>query len=63
MNTNCSCVVMAHNHPSNDVEPSISDIETTDKLKIILDNINVLLVDHIIVGKDRYFSFNDNGLL
>ena len=63
INTNCSCVVMAHNHPSNDVEPSISDIETTDKLKTVLDNINILLVDHIIVGKDRYFSFNDNGLL
>ena len=63
INNNCSCVVIAHNHPSNDVEPSISDIDTTEKLKDILEGINILLVDHLIVGHNKYFSFNDNGLL
>ena len=63
INNNCSCVVIAHNHPSNDVEPSISDIDTTEKLKDILEGINILLVDHLIVGENKYFSFNDNGLL
>ena len=63
INNNCSCVVIAHNHPSNDVEPSISDIDTTNKFREVFESINILLVDHLIVGENKYFSFNDNGLL
>ena len=63
INLNCSCVVMAHNHPTNHLEPSVSDVESTIKLKEMLDNMSVLLLDHIIVGVDEYYSFNDNGLL
>ena len=60
---NASCIIIAHNHPSNDVSPSIKDIEETIKLKNVLHNMDMLLVDHLIIGSRGYYSFNDNGLL
>ena len=57
-----SSVVVMHNHPTGDPTPSNADIEYTEKLQVMANAINVLLLDHIIVG-NTYYSFADNGLL
>ena len=41
----------------------MNDIDSTFKLKEVLSSINVFLIDHLIVGLDNYFSFNDQGLI
>ena len=52
-----SSIVIVHNHPSGDVTPSKEDKILTDSI-IELGNINKIpVIDHIIVGKDRYYSF------
>ena len=55
-----------HNHPSNNIKPSSSDISTTRIINEMLNNIDVKLVDHIIIGKydnNNYFSFYENRLI
>ena len=54
--------VLYHNHPSGDISPSKNDIETTKKITDILNNISVVVQDHIIVAGDKCFSFVENGI-
>lgn len=54
-------IVLGHNHPSGNIQPSEADIKITKKIKdcgILLD---IAVLDHIIVGDDRYYSFADEG--
>ena len=60
---NAKSLIIIHNHPSGDVLPSNSDLTTTKELLKASDIIGIKLIDHIIVGKDNYFSFKDNGIL
>lgn len=56
-------IVIVHNHPSGDPTPSQNDIDVT---KIIHKNslmMDILLMDHIIIGRDRYFSFKEKGII
>lgn len=57
--TNAAYVVVAHNHPSGDPTPSPEDIDLTRRLAAAGILIGVALVDHIIVGDNRYFSFKE----
>lgn len=56
-------VIVAHNHPSRTLMPSEADIEITKALESTGETIGILLFDHIIVTKDKHFSFLENGLL
>lgn len=56
-------VVLAHNHPSGNVEPSQADQELTDRIKATLEMVNVRLLDHIIVGRDKTLSMAQMGYL
>jgi len=56
-------IILVHNHPSGESEPSARDIEITDKLQAIGEFIQVPLIDHIIISEENYFSFEDAGLL
>ena len=58
-----SKIICVHNHPSGDVTPSRADIELTRKIQEIGLIHGILLIDHVIVGGDSYYSFHDNGLL
>lgn len=60
---NAAGIILAHNHPSGNCEPSRMDREITQKLKEILKIIDVRVVDHVIVAQDKNFSFVENGLL
>lgn len=56
-------VIFAHNHPSGNLKPSRSDIEITREMKEILKQAEIRLLDHIIISKDSYFSFLEEGLI
>ncbi len=55
-------VILAHNHPSGNNTPSLSDEKITAKLKSALGTIDIDLLDHIIVGND-FYSFADHQKL
>jgi DNA repair protein RadC len=55
--------VAAHNHPSNNVVPSESDLQLTRKLKEAGKLLEIQMLDHLIIGSDRYYSFADEGTL
>lgn len=60
---NASAVILIHNHPSGEVEPSRGDIEVTQLIEAALRPIDVQVYDHIIVSKQGYYSFRSEGLL
>ncbi len=60
---NAAGIILCHNHPSGVPEPSRADCELTWKLKKVLALVNVVLHDHIIVGRSRYYSFSEYGQL
>jgi DNA repair protein RadC len=60
---NACSVIVAHNHPSGVLEPSAADDFITRRLKDLLTLMDVRLVDHIIVGDSRCYSFAEHGLL
>jgi DNA repair protein RadC len=62
---NSSSIVLVHNHPSGDTEPSQDDINVTNKVKDACQIVGIRVLDHIIIGKDKnnYISFVTKGLL
>jgi DNA repair protein RadC len=56
-------VVLAHNHPSGDVEPSRADEALTQALKAALALVDVRVLDHVIVAAGRSLSMAERGLL
>ena len=56
-------VIFAHNHPSDDPEPSEDDLVTTKQLTEAGKILGIEVVDHIIVTKNSYFSFKDGNLI
>ena len=58
-----SGVIVAHNHPSGSLEPSISDIEITKQLKAAGTIVGIDLLDHIIFNRTGYFSFLEQAKL
>lgn len=60
---NASLVIVVHNHPAGSVEPSDSDIRLTKNIKYALNLIDVKLMDHIIVGQNKYLSMANEGYL
>lgn len=63
LENNASSIILGHNHPSGQVNPSEADIALTHKLcqgGLLLD---MPVLDHIIVGEEKYYSFKDEGKL
>ena len=58
-----TAIVIAHNHPSDNVTPSKNDIDLTSKLKDSCLMVDIPLLDHLIIGKSSYFSFKKHGLI
>ena len=56
-------LLFIHNHPSGEPEPSREDIQITERLCEVGKLIGIRCLDHIIIGKGRYFSFADEGLI
>jgi DNA repair protein RadC len=60
---NASAVVLAHNHPSGAAEPSLADRSLTTALRDALALVDVRTLDHLVVTRQRVFSFAEAGLL
>lgn len=58
-----SAMIICHNHPSGNTEPSENDKQITEKLKTAAGQMDIKLLDHIIVSDNSYLSFSDEGLL
>ncbi len=56
-------IIVCHTHPEGEAKPSKDDMDFTRKLTITLQSIGIKLLDHIILAKDNYFSFLNEGLL
>lgn len=60
---NASAVILYHNHPSGVPEPSASDIQVTSRIAMLLQELDVRLVDHVVVGGSEQISFAERGLI
>ncbi len=56
-------VFIIHNHPGGNINPSTADIKYTIELGKTLDALSILLLDHLIISNDTYYSFNENHTL
>lgn len=56
-------IILVHNHPTGDPKPGADDKRFTKKLCNSCKELGVYLLDHIIIGDGKYFSFADKGLL
>lgn len=61
--TNASAIIVAHNHPSGNLRPSDADLRLTKKLVEAGKSLDLPVLDHIILAKDRYTSLADEGHL
>ena len=58
---NAAAIIAAHNHPSGDPGPSVEDRTLTTRLREAGDLLGIKLLDHLILGDDRHYSFADQG--
>lgn len=58
-----AAVIFVHNHPSGDPSPSPEDLEITRRLKEVGEVMGIRVLDHVVIGHDRYYSFSDRGIL
>ncbi len=64
LKTAATGVILAHNHPSGNLQPSLQDKDITKKIQESCKLLDITLLDHlIVVPEDAYFSFADEGLL
>jgi DNA repair protein RadC len=56
-------IILTHNHPSGNLQPSQADIELTRKLKQAGETLDVAVLDHLIISENGYYSFADEGQL
>ena len=60
LKANASGIILAHNHPSGNTTPSASDEAITAKIVAAGKFLEILVLDHLIITSDQYFSFSDN---
>lgn len=63
LKSNASAIIIAHNHPSGNLNSSSQDRALTKKIKKATSYLDLDLLDHLIITKQGYFSFVDAGLL
>lgn len=63
LKANASNIIISHNHPSGNLNPSKADEELTQKIKQAGQLLDIKLFDHIIVTSEGYYSFADEGLM
>ena len=60
---NAVAMILAHNHPSGNLEPSTADISLTRKLRDGGKVLDIMVIDHLILGAEGYYSFADAGMM
>lgn len=56
-------IIICHNHPSGKLEPSKADIDITNRIQLAAQTLDIKLLDHLIITRNSYFSFADEGKL
>ena len=56
-------IIIVHNHPSGDPKPSRDDLDITKRIQAACSLVDIPLLDHIIIGDQRYISFRQEGML
>ncbi len=59
---NAANIIIVHNHPSGDSEPSDEDYQITETMKKAGKLLGIPVLDHVIIGDKRYYSFNDGEI-
>lgn len=60
---NASAIIIAHNHPSGNMQPSEADIKVTRKIKEAAATMDIALLDHVILCSEKHYSFADEGMM
>lgn len=60
---NASSIILCHNHPSGNIKPSGDDMALTKKIKSAGDMMDISVLDHIILGDEKYYSFADESMM
>jgi DNA repair protein RadC len=63
LKANSSSMILAHNHPSGNLQPSAQDLKLTQRLAEVGRLLDLMVLDHIIVSNEGYYSFADEGNL
>jgi len=63
LENNAASVILVHNHPSGDPEPSKADLEITKRIQEVGKIMGIDLLDHIIISKNKIFSFKEKKLI
>ena len=63
MRDNAAAIIVSHNHPSGNCEPSEEDIQVTETLRKVSVIMGIELLDHVIVSRETYFSFLEHKML
>jgi len=63
LDLHASSIILGHNHPSGNIQPSEADQKITRKIKDSGYMLDIAVLDHIIIGDDNYYSFADEGIL
>ncbi len=60
---NAAGIIISHNHPSGTLEASRADTQITQRLKEVSKLVGIELLDHVIISREGFYSFSDEGLL
>ena len=58
-----SGIILCHNHPSGELDPSNEDLSLTRRLVDAGKMLDLKILDHLIISEDNYYSFGDDGIL
>jgi DNA repair protein RadC len=62
LENSATSLILCHNHPSGNLQPSEADKEITKKVKVAGDSLDVKVLDHLIITETNYYSFVDEGI-
>lgn len=63
LDANAVSIIIMHNHPTGDITPSMEDDLFTSKLVSIGKMIGINVIDHLIIGNNKYYSYSDKGMI
>jgi DNA repair protein RadC len=59
---NCASIIVVHNHPSGDPTPSPEDVQVTEMMVEAGKLLDIEVLDHLVIGRNRYVSLKERGL-
>lgn len=63
LRANATCIIIVHNHPSGNIQPSKADQELTQRMRLAGEVLELKLLDHLIITVEGYYSFAEDGVL